>query len=105
MNWFPFGKEGANKVYSVKSECESEEGQECYDITGKDIRYHELVDNELVENQTLKSEVEEADASALVMANAINLKSVLQSYSPDGVHVLQADLDALVAKLDAYMGS
>ena len=43
MNWFPVGKDGANKIYVSKEHCEAEEGQACYDITGKDLRYHELV--------------------------------------------------------------
>lgn len=36
--YFPVGKAGAEKWYKSKAQCESSEGQSCYDITGKDVR-------------------------------------------------------------------
>ena len=41
-NWFPVGKGGATTVYVDKAKCEQVEGAVCYNITGKDLRYHEL---------------------------------------------------------------
>lgn len=41
-NWFPVGKGGAKTVYVDKVKCEQAETATCYDITGKDLRYHEL---------------------------------------------------------------
>lgn len=37
-NWFPFGKADAKTSWMKKSDCESQEGQKCYDISNKDIR-------------------------------------------------------------------
>ena len=37
-NWFPFGKVGAKTSWMKKSDCESQEGQKCYDISQKDVR-------------------------------------------------------------------
>ena len=79
MNWFPFGKEGANKTYSSQSDCESSEGQACYDITGKDIRYHEVVDGELVENAETKSTVLAADAVKATYEAALNVRMSRQT--------------------------
>lgn len=39
-NWFPVGKSGATTIYAMKAKCEAVEGQSCFDITGKDPRYH-----------------------------------------------------------------
>ena len=155
MNWFPVGKVGANKVYSLKSDCESEEGQVCYEITGKDLRYHSVVDGELVEDANLKASVEASDAALAASESAIALKlknmefgkrvlaivsvrndakslqpadvlSLSNTYAPiqalllngsiatakaqveaivpDGVLVTQADLDAILAEMNAYLG-
>jgi len=41
-NWFPVSKSGAKTVYMKKADCEATEGQACFDITGKDIRYHDI---------------------------------------------------------------
>lgn len=38
QNWFPVGKENANTVWTSKARCEAQEGQECYEVTGKDLR-------------------------------------------------------------------
>ena len=40
--WFPVGKSGANVNYAKKSVCEKLENHECFDISGKDVRYHEV---------------------------------------------------------------
>ena len=74
MNWYPVGKNGANKTYVSKSECESAEGQACYDITGKDLRYHTLQEVEVGqdENQQPIMEtqlLEDADLKASVLAD------------------------------------
>ncbi len=37
-NWFPVGKLGAKTTYVRKAQCESTEGQRCFDISGKDMR-------------------------------------------------------------------
>lgn len=43
-NWFPVGKEGADTVYPRdKAKCESREEYQCFDIQGKDLRFHKLV--------------------------------------------------------------
>ena len=41
-NWFPVGKAGAKTTYVKKQKCEQVEGQSCYDISEKDIRYWEV---------------------------------------------------------------
>lgn len=41
-NWFPVGKQDAKTVYMDKQKCETVEGQACYDITDKDLRYWSL---------------------------------------------------------------
>lgn len=88
MNWFPVGKNGANKTYSDKEQCESEEGQACYEITGKDLRYHTLqeievgqdenqqpiLETQLLEDAGLKASVEAADLAQVGSEAAIALK-------------------------------
>lgn len=39
-NFFPVGKQGASKAYSSKTLCEEVEGQSCFDVFGKDLRYY-----------------------------------------------------------------
>jgi hypothetical protein len=87
-NWFPVGKEGANTVYAQKDVCEAQEGHACYDITGKDVRYHVIqpvqvgVDElgapvyepQLVEDPDLKAQVEAADAAEAAQDMAISEK-------------------------------
>lgn len=155
MNWFPVGKNDANKVYSSQAQCESEEGQACYDITGKDLRYHVVVDGALVEDAGLKASVEAADlakagadaaiaqklknmefgkrvlaivsvrndAKSLQPADVLSLsntyapiqalllngsiataKAQVEAITPDGTLVTQADLDAILAEMNAYLG-
>lgn len=163
MNWFPVGKNGANKVYSDKAQCESEEGQACYDITGKDLRYHTLqevqvgeeMQMQLLEDAGLKASVLAADieagniessialklknmefgkrvlaivsvrndAKSLQPADVLSLsntyapiqalllngsiataKAQVEAIVPDGVLVTQADLDAILAEMNAYLG-
>lgn len=43
-NWYPVGKQGA-KTYvgkGKKSICQQSEGQDCFEITGKDLRFYEI---------------------------------------------------------------
>lgn len=166
MNWFPVGKEGANKTYSSKSDCESAEGQACYDITGKDLRYHTLqevqvgedenqqpiMETQLLEDADLKASVIAADAAKATYEAALDARmsrqtkclrvialighlneqknltqeqviTFVQTYkdiqlmllglslptaramiaavTPDGVITTQADIDALLAEIDA----
>jgi len=176
MNWYPVGKEGANTTYKDKSACEAAEGQACYDITGKDLRYHSvlpvalldensdpLLDGEgnplyeyqLLEDAGLKTSVLSADGNleaseaavqgkiknmefgkrilaivsirndakslsaadvlsisntyapiqALLLSGSIaTAKAQIEAITPDGTLVTQADLDAIVAEIDAYLG-
>lgn len=46
-NWYPVGKSGAATVYTKKDKCEQVEGQLCLDITGKDPRYHNIIQVEV----------------------------------------------------------
>ena len=55
-NYYPVGKEGANTSYSKRSDCETREGQMCFDITGKITDYLSVLNGELVENETKKQE-------------------------------------------------
>lgn len=41
-NYFPVGKQGANTTYWNHDECERFENAECFEISGKDLRYHVL---------------------------------------------------------------
>lgn len=49
-NYWPLGKQNANKVYAQKSDCESKEGVDCVDITGKDLRFHVARTTEVEDN-------------------------------------------------------
>lgn len=154
-NWFPVGKEGAKTVYSDKAQCELAEGQTCYDVTGKDLRYHTVVDGQLVEDAALKEEVLDGDevqeiaemaiaqklrnmefgkrilaivairndSKNLQPADVVSLsntyapiqalllngsiataKAQIEAITPDGTLVTQADLDAILAEINAYLG-
>lgn len=50
-NWFPVGKQNAKTIWVKKDRCEQVEGQACYDITGKDLRFHEPI-TQMVDDQS-----------------------------------------------------
>ncbi len=167
-NWFPVGKSGAKTTYVSKSDCEYAEGQACYDITGKDLRYHTLqevqvgvdgenpiMETQLLEDAGLKASVLASDAAlassdaaiaqklknmefgkrvlaivsirndakslqpadvlsisntyapiqALLLSGSIaTAKAQIEAIIPDGTLVTQADLDAILAEINAYLG-
>lgn len=45
--FFPVGKTNAKTYYKDKAKCEAQEGQACYDITGKDLRFHSVQTGEV----------------------------------------------------------
>lgn len=45
--YFPVNKNGANAFYPDKSKCESIEGVKCFDVAGKDMRFHILQTTEV----------------------------------------------------------
>lgn len=107
-NWFPVGKEGANKTYSSKAQCEAEEGQACYDITGKDLRYHSLqevqvgvdenedpvMELQLLEDSGLKASVEAADASLAASEAAVAAKLKNMEFGKRVIAILSVRNDA-----------
>lgn len=168
-NWYPVRKKGANKTYSSQQGCEAKEGQVCYEITDKDLRYHTLqevqigedenqvpiMETQLVEDVALKATVEAEDIALAASENLIkdklknmdfgkrvlalvsirndaktlstvNVASISATYAPiqalllsgsiataknqilsivpDGTLVTQADLDAIVAEINSYLG-
>jgi len=42
QSYFPVGKQDAKTTYSSKTNCEAKEGQDCFDVSEKDKRYHEV---------------------------------------------------------------
>lgn len=46
-NWFPVGKQGAATTYTQESACETQEAAECFEISGKDLRFHVLQSTEV----------------------------------------------------------
>ena len=56
INFYPVGKADANTTYSKKNDCETKEGQMCFDITGKTTDYLKVLNGALVEDETKKQE-------------------------------------------------
>ncbi len=108
-NWFPFGKTGANKTYTNKAVCETDEGQTCYDITDKDIRYQKISGDVLVEDAALKAKVLATDAILAKANREVDLLRKFQAMYDDvlnsvnrslrGLDVLAADIIANKASL------
>ena len=55
-NYYPVGKTGANTSYSKQSDCETQESQKCFDITGRTTEYLSVLNDQLVEDTTKKLE-------------------------------------------------
>jgi len=103
-NYFPVGKVGANKTYADKAACELAEGQACYEISNKSPLYHDVVNGELVFNQAKKDMYEAEYESIAQVALAMNLRLLLLDLAPDGVNLLQSDIDLFIGKLTAQVG-
>lgn len=51
FKYYPVGKSGAKETYKNKAACEAKEGQECFDVTGVDVRYTNI-EAQTVDDQT-----------------------------------------------------
>lgn len=102
-NWFPVGKEGASTTYSTQRQCEESENHACYEVTGKDPRYYDVVDGELVLNQSKKDACDAADAEVARVQVAIACRAALLNLETNLI-ITGLDKSLFLAKLDAYIG-
>ena len=85
--FYPVGKEGASKNYSVKDRCEEVENQKCFNITGKNLEYWEIktIETDDLENPIYKEKYKVvACADATDCSNKVSLITDVKAHCNEG---------------------